>query len=268
MKSAGEADLLKGVCFFAQQSAGGLKPVLNQRLNGGAAQVGMKAAPGFAAADMGGIGNILQGDGLRIMLVDVSEHLLEADLTFQLDLCGLGFWEMLKIAKDVLQYAAEVALYRQFIALPLFTEIAVGVLDHGVNFASLPEYDKGQGIAPGNGLNICLINRALFGSDGSAGKEDNGDRIGAVTGQLSDSVQHISVDKDAVARLQRDVLLPDLVIQNTTFGGGKFKVRVPMEGPRPIRQFTQLIVIVADRKFCGFVRDLFPQLMVKYDRHD
>lgn len=271
VEPAGKADLLEGMGLFGQQSAGGPEPVLDQRLHRGAPHVGLEAAPRLAAADVGGVGNVLEGDGLRIVLVDVGEHLLEPDLSLHLYPRGFIFGETVKMAEQILKDAADVALYRHLMARCWFSQAAVGVPDDPAHPAAgrvpVPEHHKGQCVAPGNGPDIFLINGAVFGGHSGAGKEDDGDGIGTVSGQLSDSVEHIPVDKYAVARLQRHMLPPHLVLQDVTYSGGDLKVGVPVDGPCPIGQFSQLIVIIGDRKFRGFVRYLFPQLMVQYDRH-
>lgn len=153
----------------------------------------------------------------------------------------------------------------------MFPQKAVGILDDTADLAvgrvPVPEHHKGQPITPGNGLDIFLINGAAFGGHSGTGKEDDGDGIGTVPGQLFDSVEHIPVDKYAVACLQRHMLPPHLVLQDITYSGGDLKVGVPVDGPRSIGQFSQLVVIIGDRKSVGFVLYLFPQLMVQYDRH-
>ena len=103
-----------------------------------------------------------------------------------------------------------------------------------------------------------MIYGAVFRSDNNTGKDNNGGGIGNVAGQLPDSVQYISIDKDAVTRFQRDVLLSHLVIQNISHGSRYLKVRMPMQRSCPIWQFCQLIVIIGDGKFCSFMGDLFP----------
>lgn len=52
---------------------------------------------------MGGVGNVLESDGLRIVLVDVGEHLLEADLPLYLHPCGLMFGQTVKVAEQILK---------------------------------------------------------------------------------------------------------------------------------------------------------------------
>lgn len=217
MKAAGKADLLQGETSLPQQPARGLQPVLDQGIDGGASQIGVKAAAGLAAADVGGLGQVRQRDGFGIVLVDVTEHFLQPDLAFQLDPRGVGFREGVKVTKEVLENVAHAALDRQLITWRGLIQETAGVLDElvhrPVGRGFVAEDDKGQAAALGNGLNVFLMYGAVFRRDDSAGKEENGEGIGTVAGQLPDSVQHVSVDKDAVPCLQGDMLLPDLVIQ-------------------------------------------------------
>lgn len=250
MKAAGKADFLKGKIRFIQHSVRCLQAVPDQRVNGGTAHIGRETASGFAAADMRRVCNLFERDGLRIMLVNESNHLLEAYLASDLYARGFRFREPVQSAENILKQAADVPLHRHFITGRLFLQTAVGIPDQTVDFIKrrvfVPKDDKGQGIALHDGMNVFLINDAVRGSDGSTGKQDVGYGVGLFAGYLSDAVQHISVDKNAVAGVQRDMLLPDLKIQHAACRRCDFKVRVPVERPRPMGQLSQLIMIIED----------------------
>ena len=100
---------------------------------------------------------------------------------------------------------AEVALYLHFIARGLPAQKAVDFLKQAVHFPVsgliLPEHHKGQGAALRNRENIFLVHCAVLRSYGRAGKDNERNGVGTVAGWLTDSVQYIPVDKDAVTRL-------------------------------------------------------------------
>jgi len=131
MKSAVVADLLQGQGGFIQESAGGLKPVADQRIDRRAVHVGLEAPPRFASADVDGACDVLESDGIRIMLVDVGQHFLDADLRRQLDAGFFRSGQGLKIAADVFKNPADIPLNGHFKAYILLTEC-------GIDFADQP----------------------------------------------------------------------------------------------------------------------------------
>lgn len=127
------------------------------------------------------------------------------DLIFHLNVENIKFWEAVQIEEEILQNPAEVALYLHFIARGLPAQKAVDFLKQAVHFPVsgliLPEHHKGQGAALRNRENIFLVHCAVLRSYGRAGKDNEENGVGTVAGWLTDSVQYIPVDKDAVTRL-------------------------------------------------------------------
>ena len=125
-----------------------MQPVLDQRFYRGTSQIGLEAAPGFTAADVGGVGDFLQSDGFFVVLIDVHEHLLKTNLAFQLHPGCFLFWKAVQIAEDILQDLAQVTLHCHFIAGRLLAQTAAGLLNQKVDFAArtvlLPKHNKGQ----------------------------------------------------------------------------------------------------------------------------
>lgn len=76
-------------------------------------------------------------------------------------------------------------------------------------------------------------------------------------GYLSDSVEHILVDKDAVSRFQNCMGLSHLVVQDTVLRCSDLEAGVPVHRPRTVWQIGKFIAIKRNGKIEDVARYLF-----------
>ena len=61
-------------------------------------------------------------------------------------------------------------------------------------------------------------------------------------------MKQVPIDKQAVPRLQLDVFLSHLVLQNAGLRSGNFKIRVPVQGTFPVGEFGKFIFKIGNRE--------------------
>ena len=91
VEAAGIADFPKRQRCIAEQSASGLKPVLDQSVHWRTSQICIETTSCFTAADVRGTGNVIKGDRFGVVRVDIGQHLLDAYLGVDLYTRCFGF---------------------------------------------------------------------------------------------------------------------------------------------------------------------------------
>lgn len=195
------------------------------------------------------------------MLVDIRQHLLDTYLGIELYARCFGLWKNIEIAKDIFKYTANVALNNHLITIRLFTHHTINTVHKLVHFIVLTvivsEYNERQQVTANNWMDIFLINCTCLRRNHSTRKYNVRHWIGCITGHLSESVKHISVNEYTVSCFQNNVILSNLVVQNTAFGCGDFKEGMPMQRARIIWQGGKLVAVKCDGKNCGIMWYLF-----------
>jgi len=173
---------------------------------------------------------------------------------------------MIDIGVYELKNETDVSLDPHFVTGFLIPETVINILYESVDvlqgLVSGRENNKGQIIALLKRRDVIFIDLTSFRSDQTAGKNDIRHRVRDVAGNLTDAVKDIPIDKNTVACIERDVFFSDLIIQCSGFSRCDLKSGMPVQGPAPLYQRFQLILIECDRKDRRIVRDLLFQLMI------
>lgn len=186
MKAAGTADLLQCQRRIPHESACDLKSVLNERLHGRTAHKCVKAAPRFAAADIGGSCYLVEHNIFCIMFPDKREHFLDAYLRLKLDARILRPGQIIEIQKYKFENSAQIALNSHLVTRSPLTHETINILYQPVHLAQtavfLTKKNKRQRLTSGDRLNVFPVDLVALRCDHFSRKDNIRHRIGELAG--------------------------------------------------------------------------------------
>ena len=170
------------------------------------------------------------------------------------------------MAKDMFKYLIETALDDHLVTLTAFPQLCVDGIRQAIDMAMpaclILKQNKGEGTAGCDREKVSLIDRAGFRGDERAGKDNIGHGVGRFPGYLPHGMHDISIDQNALARCQCQMLLPNLYVETVTDRGDEFKFRVPVQRDLPIRQKREFMFEIGEGKNVRVMFHVLEQLIV------